>query len=294
MPSSSTPQLPSAPNTSNPYKKIDKGGRGIAKLQYPSDMGRYYIAFQFAEYSASYNSSLAPAVAATNSLTNFLGITKTTSKAPGATYGISGVNAQIALPIPNNLVDDQQLDYNSQNLLNVAGKGVQAVTSNLLKGVESGIRDAVTTAQSVAQAGATFGSVFSGETVNPFLAMMFTGPRFKTHQFGWRFSPKTEAETNALVNIINTFKAKSLPVSQLGGTFFAYPDVCLISLYPDKARDRMYRFKPAVITQTQVHYAPSGTPAFFAGSNGPAEIELKIQFSEISIWTNNDFPGYGG
>ena len=86
-----------------------------------------------------------------------------------------------------------------------------------------------------------------------------------------------------IVKIVNTFKAKSLPFQNAGGLGFAYPDVCMISLYPEEARNRMYKFKPAVITQTSVHYAPSGTPSFFAESNGPAEIELKIQLLSINL-----------
>lgn len=283
------PPLPSPPNLSNPYQKI-RPSNNISKMQFPSDMGKYYMAFQFAEYSAAYNVSLAPIVNDFNKgLTALFG--REPNKAIGAKYGIGQINAHIALPIPVNIVDDQQLDYNAQNLTNVAGKAAKSVIDYFTGQASTTAQQQLGTAGAIASAVTQFGEVFAGETVNPFLAMMFNGPRFKTHQFGWRFSPKTSAETDEIVKIVNTFKAKSLPNLQFG-TFFAYPDVCLISIYPDNTRERTLKFKPAVITQTSVHYAPSGVPSFFAGSNGPAEIELKIQLSEISIWTNNDFPGY--
>lgn len=287
MPSS----LPNPPNPSNPYEKIRPNSNGrIAKMQYPSDMGRYYIAFEFAQYSSQYNSGASDlanlsgirdainlGVGAINYLANSNIVPSIKPKAATAVYGVGPVNAAIALPVPNNLVDDQQLDYNAQNLLNVAA---QAMPPSLP--IQTGNLDAIN----------KFQSVYTGQTVNPFLAMMFNGPRFKTHQFAWRFSPKTQQESETLVRIINTFKSKALPVQWFGGTLFAYPEVCMISLYPDKARNNMYRFKPAVITQTSVHYAPSGTPSFFANSQAPAEIEFKIQLSEISIWTHNDIPDY--
>jgi len=295
------PNLPYPRNTSNPYEKI-RPNNTIAKMQFPLDMGKYYIAFQFAEYSSTYNSGAADALdipanffnSTVGSFANLFGfdVKASTNKATRANYGIGNINAHIALPIPPNLVDDQQLDYNSQNLLNVAGAAASSVADYATRNLSQGAKQAITTAESVVSSVSQFGSVFSGQTVNPFLAMMFNGPRFKTHQFGWRFSPRNSAETDEVVKIVNTFKAKSLPVQHASGTMFAYPDVCMISLYPESARDKMYTFKPAVITQTSVHYAPSGTPSFFAGSTGPAEIELKIQLSEISIWTNNDFPTY--
>lgn len=289
------PTLPYPPNTSNPYEKIRGGNNQIARMQFPTDMGRYYIAFEFAPYSYKYNSGtgmLASAGAnAINAGLSSLGINFSVdaSRNARAQYGIGSVNAQIALPLPPNLVDDQQLEYNTQNLLNVAGAGAQAVFNEIVK--KSQYSSQINTAETVAGSLGKFASLYTGYTVNPFLAMMFTGPRFKTHQFGWRFSPNNEAETDQLVRIINTFKAKSLPAIA-GGIGFAYPEVCMISIYPESARNRMFRFKPAVIQEVSVHYAPTGTPSFFAGSNGPTEIEFKLQLSEISIWTHDDLPDY--
>ncbi len=284
-------------NYSNPYQKIREDYSSIARMQYPQDLGLYYIAFEFAKYSSSYNSGASdlanvPIVRDTingridsvNGLLQTFGvqaqIPTIQSKAPVSTYGIGSINAAIALPMPANLVDDQQLDYNSQNLINVAQQAVSAASR-----AAADVTSAVLGAEK-------FVSMYSGQTVNPFLAMMFNGPRFKTHQFGWRFSPRNAEETDMIVKIVNTFKAKSLPEQWGGGAMFSYPDVCMISLYPANARNRMYKFKPAVITQTSIHYAPSGTPSFFAGTNGPAEIELKLQLSEISIWTHNDVADY--
>lgn len=297
----------SAPgNTSNPYQKISNK-RQIATMQYPSDMGRYYIAFDFAEYGPKYSTAASNLFPALNDAASFLvgsGIVNTVTdffqpavmqafnqfygtnitdasqlRIQSETYGIGNIDATIALPIPPNLVDDQQLDYNAQNLLNVAGQATQSILS--AAGVD------VNGAKNMASTINDFQQVFSGKTVNPFLAMMFNGPRFKTHQFGWRFSPKTPQESAVIVNIVNTFKKNSLPMTS--GIVFTYPNVVLISLYPPEAREKMYKFKPCVITQIAVNYAPSGTPSFFAGTNAPAEIELKVQLSEISIWTSTDF-----
>lgn len=310
--------LSPAVNQSNPYEKIRSGNR-ISRFQYPSDIGKYYIAFDFAEYGPQYNSGIAdivefvttpltalqaqggaafdlasqiiPTLKLATGLSNLTGNGIRTTR---ATYGIQGVNATVALPIPANLADDQQLDYNAQNLKNVAAQAVSGVAQGAanMMGLNGRATQLGNDIAKVAESAATFVGVFSGITVNPFLAMMFNGPRFKTHQFGWRFSPKNEAETEELVRIINIFKAKALPTQTFGGGIFAYPDVVLMSIYPDRARERMYNFKPAVLTQVSVHHAPSGTPSFFSGSNAPVEIELKLQFSEISIWTKNDYPGY--
>lgn len=299
--------LPQPTNVSNPYEKIRPDSRSIASMQFPLDIGRYYIAFQFAEYGPRYqtgatglvNSALAvadflntatssiPVVNLPGTIAALSGYDPASVRLQTQTYGIGAIDAQIALPVPPNLMDDQQLDYNAQNLLNVAAQGVASGIGAFAPSVGATVGRIAEVGQSLNN----FQSIFTGKTVNPFLAMMFNGPRFKTHQFGWRFSPKTEAETNMLVNIINTFKKNSLPLESTG--IFTYPKVVLISLYPDNAREKMYKFKPAVIQQISVHYAPSGTPSFFAKSNGPAEVELKIQLSEISIWTSNDYTAAG-
>jgi hypothetical protein len=301
------PSIPTPVNQSNPYEKIRNDSKRIARMQFPLDMGRYYIAFEFAEYGPSYSSGASDfinlpgvsqavdtAVGAINALSSRYGFERISMDAvrqQSTQYGIGSINAAIALPMPPNLVDDQQLDYNAQNLLNVAAQAASA-SAQAAGGYGSGAAQTVGSIVNVGQALTNFQSVFTGQTVNPFLAMMFNGPRFKTHQFGWRFSPKTAQETAELMKIINTFKSKSLPLQHGQGAVFKYPDVCLISLYPSNARELMYKFKPAVITQISAHYAPSGTPSFFAGTNGPAEIELKIQLSEISIWTKTDIPDY--
>lgn len=289
--------LPQPLNQSNPYEKIRDDETQIARMQFPQDMGLYYIAFQFAKYGPSYSSAASGLLSIPadywNNVTSAVGIDARASslRELGNTFGLGPIDAEIALPMPPNLVDDQQLDYNAQNLTNVAAAGITNLATKAIGAVSGQMAGQIaSTAAGVAGSLMQYQSIFTGQAVNPFLAMMFTGPRFKTHQFGWRFSPKNESETDSIVAIVNSFKANALPEQWgAGGAVFAYPKVCLISLYPDKARTQMYKFKPAVIQQVSVNYAPSGTPAFFAGSNAPAEIELKIQLSEISVWTRNDF-----
>lgn len=285
-------------DVSNPYEKI-RANNTIARMQFPSDMGRYYIAFEFAEYSINYNKSAAELGSLPSDALNAIGEKLGLDFGFGdfrniaSNYGIGDVNAAIALPMPPNLVDNQQLDYSQQNMTELAAAGISNIASAAAsKDTKLGrFAGLVNSSEKVISSLNSFQSPLSGYSVNPFLALMFNGPKFKSHQFGWRFSPKTRDETHTLMKIINTFKANSLPALS-GGAIFTYPNVVLISLYPENARNKMYKFKPALITETSVHYAPSGTPSFFAETNAPVEIELKIQLMEMSIWTKEDVIDY--
>lgn len=255
-------------NSSNPNVKIQDTTKKIIPLQYPRDLGKYYIAFQFAQYSSTYTSLPRLGIGEDNY------------------FNIGKIEAQIALPVPVNLLDDQQLDYNAFNLTNVTASAMGNLASQYgPRGMQQGINSALNVVSSVVN----YQSVYTGLAVNPFMAVMFNGPKFKTHQFGWRFSPKDATESQIIVDIFNFMKMKSLPSYTPGGVGFFYPNVILTLIYPESARNHMYTFKPSVITQVSIHHAPSGTPSFFAGTNAPTEIELKIQLTEISIWTQEDY-----
>lgn len=121
----------------------------------------------------------------------------------------------------------------------------------------------------------------SGQAPNPYLVVTFDNPVLKTHQFQWKFSPQSQAETQTLANIIGLLKAASLPINN--GALLGFPNVLTLKLVP--ADQFLYTFKPCVIENITINYSPSGVPSFFAGSNAPAEIEMVLALKEIEIWT---------
>lgn len=131
-----------------------------------------------------------------------------------------------------------------------------------------------------------------GLAENPFMTVLFKSPTFKEFQFSWRLAPRTPEESAEINSIINMFKYYMLPDipggRALGGTMLGYPSMVQIGFFGSD--DYLFRFKPCVIKNMTVNYAPASTPSFFKGSkNVPTEIDLSLNLLEIEYWTRQDF-----
>jgi len=176
--------------------------------------------------------------------------------------GILDDNGTIRLPIPNSLVDHQDEEYSSENYGIVAG-----AAANLLAA--------------------------AGQTANPFLAIMYRSPAFKTHNFMWRLSPSNKIESQTLNKIINTLKYNELPTFELSGFTLGYPNIVQVTLSCLTSDYFSFTYKPAVIRSFEVNYTPEGQPSFFGGSAtgdaAPTVVEIRMTITEIEYWTQSDF-----
>ena len=217
----------------------------------------------------------------------------------------------IRLPIPANLVDTQQITYEQQGSDLGPGAAIEAGLSgrngvgssgSFAGGLASGAVSAfagkaVETAAKLAQ-GVTGISQeqqlqLGGLAQNPFLTVLFKSPTFKKHQFSWKLAPNNEQESNTIRQIVNTFRSNMLPAMSpnAGGTLLTYPNMCIISLYPDESF--LYKFKPCVVESMSVNFAGSGAPSFFKGTNAPTEVTISISLLEIEYWLKEDVEGTG-
>jgi hypothetical protein len=127
----------------------------------------------------------------------------------------------------------------------------------------------------------------AGIAVNPFLGVAFKSPSFKKHSFSWRLVARTENESILIKKIINTFKYNSLPGMQTTNSFlFTYPNIVNVQLFPSD--EYLYTFKPCVVTNVNVNYAPGNTPSFYKKTNAPTMVELSIDLTEIEYWIKSD------
>lgn len=133
-----------------------------------------------------------------------------------------------------------------------------------------------------------------GMAINPFLTVLFKQPEFKRHVFSWKLIPRNPEEARIINAIIQNFKYHMLPdiANNTAGTILNYPNMVQISFYG--LDNYLYRFKPCVIENIQMNYAPSSTGvSFFKGSqNVPTEIDFQISLLEIEYWTKLDFDPY--
>ena len=247
--------------------KVETKQSDTKTMQFPSDIGRYYMTLAVSKYSRNdlFSVALSPE--------NF-----------------------IRLPVPKQMVDSHGVTYEQKEL----GTGMGAITSEALNAV-GGTDKATSLLNSFASvAGAASLSIASalgnkvgipvqdifraatGIAPNQFLTVLLKGPQYKKHQFSWTLSPRNAAESETLRLIIANLNEYMAPgFSAAGSGFFSFPRVFELSFSPSPKM--LYRFLPAVIENMSVNYAPSG-PAFYAGTDAPSSIELTINFLELEFW----------
>lgn len=195
--------------------------------------------------------------------------------------GVARPNGGIVLPIPKKINESQTITWEQDSATKVA-----ASVGSLFTGPASSAA-----AASALGGAANFLSSMAGLQVNPYLFMYFKSPNYKEFSFSWTFAPNNQRESRALANIINQFKANSLPT--FGLTWMGYPNIALIRLMPSDLLGNL-KFKPCAITSVLVDYTGAG-PSFFKSSPGnssssgaPTVVNLTVNFKEIQLWDRNE------
>ena len=231
-----------------------------SQLQFPSDIGKYWISLEFVK----------------------VGFATTWGAGPVTETSKGGV----VLPVPLNLQDSDSLEYSTVSLtdkmLSAAGKGLGALFSNkvgnsdtvdrISQGV-SGIKDAVEAA-----------GTLTGVAVNTNQILKFNQPTLKSHSFSWRLVPSTPQEAKNIHDIIMFVKSRIYPAA--GTAVFKYPDLVKVALYN---ADQMYLFRPAYVKGFSVTYNPDGQA--FHRDKHPMAVQIDMQIQENSVWISEDFQG---
>lgn len=199
----------------------------------------------------------------------------------GGRGGVARPNGGMVLPIPKKINESQTLTWEQDSATRIA-----ASVGSLFAGPAS----SAAAASAFGGAG-NFISALSGLQINPYLFMYFKSPNYKEFSFSWTFAPNNQRESQALANIINQFKANSLPT--FGFAFMGYPNIALIRLMPSDLLGNL-KFKPCAITSVLVDYTGAG-PSFFKSSPGnssssgaPTVVNLTVNFKEIQLWDRNE------
>ena len=106
-----------------------------------------------------------------------------------------------------------------------------------------------------------------GIAKNPCMTIDLNSQNFKEHNFLWKFSPQTSAESQTLRQIINTLKNYSLPSLNSSPYFLNYPAMVLPMYIPNQAQ--LYEFKFCLISSVTVDWNSAGTAAFYTGTQAP-------------------------
>lgn len=244
-------------------------------MQYPSHLGKYYMALKFRSYVRT---------------------------APQA-RPVAEFKNSIVLPIPQNIQEGFSTIINASNL-GAAGAGAdffQALNqkgNNFDPGSQMGAlvyNAAAAVGRSIFKKADTLGDV-AGQYIkaipNPHVAAIFNGVNLRQFHFTWTFAPRNPAESQELKRIINTLRQNSLPAfSSTGTAVLQYPFLCFAELHPwaGTPGDELIKFKPAFLTQIVINSSPNGIPSFFAGTDLPTFIKLDLTFLETEYFTSDDY-----
>jgi len=131
----------------------------------------------------------------------------------------------------------------------------------------------------------------AGRAVNPHRVVLFEGVQFREHQFSYRLSPKSSAESKTVTSIIQGFKYYMLPKfggvgagSFTGRAFLEYPQLFTISFKHDT---HLFKLLPCVLKSLSVNYHPMGYPAYIRTEDdvAPVEVEIQMTFQETQMFS---------
>lgn len=244
----------------------------------------------------------------------------------GNLFSVARLNPEesIILPLPQQLIDINQVIYDQTQLGQLAGGlvqiGASAVNAARGNGAASGeminngqaavgglLSSAIAGASALAEGAiktATKGAnvpvrdlanaslAVAGYTPNQFITILLKGPSYKRHTFTWLFSPRSEKELQSLMEIMVTINNAKSPGITAGGALFTFPKVFRVSLRPNSKY--MYKFKPAVVESFTMDPTGGGAPAFLRpnsndGLNGAAVYQCRLDLLELEYWLSGNY-----
>ena len=265
--------VPTSSKFNNPAQIIDVQ-RKVKTVSFPMDEYPYYLLMSIAEYKRRDMFTVERSL---------------------------NTEVAIQLPIPMQLTNTTQANWQEEELGlsgNVFGTGAAGLARSdpLVSKVLGDIGTAAgqSTVAGLIQDSGNLGQViqnFNGVSPNQFLTVMYRGPTYRNYSFTWRLSPKNAKESDAVTQIIWYLQRAMVPNITAGGVLWTYPEIFNLELHSvlNHVSTTIFGFKPAVLTDMTVNYAPSGLPAFYAGTEAPESVDLTLTFKEIEFWLKTDY-----
>ena len=222
------------------------------------------------------------------------------AKLTGGNQEIVKLSGAIDLFVPQSIVTAYSANWDEVDLGPIAGKvatGGGSVADVLKSGGETvellGRGAAAAAANIPAAVGVgdiNLGDVFeatSKKVGNPYKEQLFKSMGFRQFSFSYTFSPRNSTETNAVNEIIQTFKANMHPDVSPDGMFLIYPSEFRISFkYKGATNTTLPKISNCALKNVKLAYGPDGMFNTFQGTDGQAsEITMELQFVELETLT---------
>tara|TARA_R110002096_G_scaffold7563_5_gene32590 strand:+ start:2445 stop:3764 length:1320 start_codon:yes stop_codon:yes gene_type:complete len=207
-------------------------------------------------------------------------------------------NSNIALYLPNKLVNSGSIGYNNVDLsLLGAAMGImegefQGAGGFLKKKIAAGIDSAASVLGTNLNAEAAFDQA-TGLVINPRMQSTFQGVNIRGFDFTFSFAPKNQKEAVEVSKIIRAFRKKAHPSLASGGTVLNLPDEFEIRYYKvfnnGVVAENLFLNKlgRCALQAINVDYTPNGINATFPDGS-PVRTSLTMQFTELRPLVRED------
>lgn len=222
------------------------------------------------------------------------------------------LSSAIALYIPNSLIQGTTVSWDEEDMSSVAGEMLDAATKGATQDnpntPEADTKGFWSTVGDTAKAGAESASakVLANMKKTQRIArvtpgnskkeLLFSAVNFRSFDFNYQFTPKSESEAENVMNIIRMFKHHMLPeFANETKSIYIYPSEFNVKYYKgDTENQYIEKQMTAVLEGVNVDYTPNGQFNTFA--NGmPQQINLSLRFKELSMPSKETSPydGHG-
>jgi len=238
----------------------------------------------------------------------------------------------ILLPIPSNVADTNNVQYDSSTLNGLAAAGVEGAENvmniNLGKnvfeqvpGIVNQFKDRVaggvgsknaannaltkflaSKALNIFGGNVTTNQLLArgnGEILNPNMELLFGGPTLRNFRFSFKLTPRNEKEAQQVKLIIRALKRNMAPQAQ-GGTldsgnfFLKTPNVFHLRYRTGrKNHPFLHRFKQCFLTDMQTTYTGEGVHATYDDGT-PVSMQLDLSFKELQPIYDIDYDNKPG
>lgn len=208
-------------------------------------------------------------------------------------------NSNIALYLPNKLVNSGSIGYNNVSF-ELAGAATMLAEGDFSGVMGIGLRKLTGVVDDIASIGGIAANLeaarnqVTGLAINPRMQQTFQGVQPRGFDFTFSFAPKNQKEAVEVSKIIRAFRRKAHPSLAIqGGAFLNLPDEFEIRYYKvfnnGVVAENLFLNKlgRCALTGINVDYTPNGINATFPDGS-PVRTSLTMQFTELRPLVRED------
>ena len=207
--------------------------------------------------------------------------------------------AYINLPIPQNVGDNNQINWDSDTLNPLQALGANLAMTGMtnpgalfakmkdIKGfgsIDDNLRNAILSKLAGSAVGAdSLMTRATGQILNPNMEVLFNGPNIRSFPFQFTFAPRSMSEAQQVKQIIRTIKKHSAPKGDSGNGFFIKsPDVFILTYKKGSSPHPFLNvFKPMALESISMNYTAGNTYSTFHDGT-PTIMQMTLQMQELN------------